>query len=331
MKIVNAVRADTGGHAIRLSHAINSLYKGEHTSRAFTSGLNYGRIPFDILYKNEWKGNHFPDEVIDIWEAADIYHLHNSRYWVRKWPLSRINPKSGVIMQSHGRPPLVVNEDVLAERQKVEKFVRVVSTPGLLYRIFGYDRYYAENKADHWFPIPINISAMKRLRRHKRKKDGIIRVVHAPTVNKNTKEFLEVMKLIEQKYKNVQTIVIRKQTQVNAINLKAVGAIHFNALRHGMGSNVFECMAMGIPSITGNWDPRYPNLIKELHPDHVLPYINVTKKEDLFEAIERLIVDESLRRELAIAGMVWVEKYHTFKYTAELAIKTYKEAIALRS
>jgi glycosyltransferase involved in cell wall biosynthesis len=113
--------------------------------------------------------------------------------------------------------------------------------------------------------------------------------------------------------------------------MKTVGTIHFNALHHGMGSGVFECMAMGIPSITGNYDPTYPNLIKEMHPNHVLPFLSVTKKEDLFEAIEALILDESLRLKLAKAGMEWVEKYHSFEYTTALAIKTYQEAIELRN
>ncbi len=327
MNIVNAVKADTGGQAIRLSGAINALYKGEHTSRTFTSQLNYGRIPYDILYRRSgrWIAKGFPDGALNIWKAADVYHLHNSMGWMRQWPLREMNPESGIIMHSHGRPSARVSKAMRMEEGKKQRGIRVVSTPGLLDMIFGY------NKIERWFPAPMDIPALKKLRIDKRKDDGIIRVVHAPTVNKNTREFLEVMEAIEHKHKNVETIVISRQTQVNAISLKAVGTIHFNCLQHGMGSNVFECMAMGIPSITGNHYAGYPDLVKELHPDHVLPYVNVTAQEDLFDAIDELIVNESLRTELIAAGLRWVEKYHTFEYTTALAIKTYKEAIALRS
>ena len=325
MNIVNAVRADTGGQAIRLSGAINALYKGEHNSRTFTGGLNYGKIPYDILYKKGWKTTGFPDEVMDIWKAADVYHLHNSMGWVQHWPLNEMNPKAGIVMHTHGRPSKRNARLMRKEDAKAQKVIRVVSTPGLLNRVFTY------NKTARWFPAPVDIVALKRLRRNKRKSDGIIRVVHAPTVNKNTKEFLTVMELIKHKHKKVETVVISRQSQVNAISLKAVGTIHFNCLHHGMGSNVFECMAMSIPSITGNWDTNYPDLIKELHPDHVLPYVDVTIKEDLFDAIDELIIDDSLRSELVTAGLRWVEKYHSFENTTALAIKTYEEAIELRS
>lgn len=325
MNIVNAQKADTGGQGINLSRAIHQIYPGIHTSRMFTGKLNYCDTPYDILYQNKWKIEGFPAEVMDIWKSADVYHLHNSRGWMGQWPLRAMNPKAGVIIHIHGRPSSKNSKAMREGNEKAQGIIRVVSTPCLLNRVFS------TNRTERWFPAPIDIVRIKKLRRGGRKNDGIIRVVHAPTVHKNTREFLEVMKLIEQKYSHVKTIVITKQTQAKAIKLKTVGTIHFNALGMGMGNNVFECMAMGIPSITGNWDPTYPDLIRELHPNHVLPYINVTEKKDLFDAIERLILDEPLRAELAAAGLVWVEKYHSFENTTALAIKTYQEAIDMRS
>ena len=325
MNIVNAQRADTGGQAMRLSRAINETFPGVHTSCAFSGGLNYGAIPYDILYQKKWKVEGFPDEVMDIWKAADVYHLHHNMGWMQHWPLREMNSEAGIIMHVHGRPSARNALSMRKQKEEIQKVIRVVSTPGLFARVFGFDN------IKRWFPAPIDIVSLKKTRRNNRKSDGIFRVTHAPTVNKNTAEFLEVMALIEQKYKHVETIVIHGQTQINAQSLKSVGDIHFDSLGHGIGSNVLECMAMGIPSIAGNWAPDYPDLIKSMHPKHVLPFLSVTEKEDLFEAIERLILDESLRRELAIAGMEWVEKYYTFKNTAELAIKTYQEAIALRS
>ena len=325
MNIVNAQRADTGGQGIRLSRAIHETFPGIHTSRMFTKAVNYGGVPVDILYQKKWGSRGFPSKIMAIWKAADVYHLHHSIGWMRHWPLREMNPKAGIIMHSHGRPSTIRARSMREEKEDIQKRIRVVSTPGLFDRIFGF------KNIKRWFPAPIDIVSLKKTRRNNIKNDGIIRIVHAPTVNKNTKEFLEVMVLIEQKYKHVKTIVISRQTQINAQSLKSVGDIHFNALNHGMGSNVFECMAMGIPSITGGLVHNYTDLIKEMHPNHVLPFLHVIKKEDLFEAIETLILDEPLRKKLAVAGMEWVEKYHSFEYTATLAIKTYQEAIALRS
>jgi len=323
MNIVNATRADTGGQGIRLSTAINETFPGIHTSRAFTGGLNYGKIPYDILYQKKWKDKGFPDEVMDLWKAADVYHLHHSKGWMKHWPLREMNPKAGVIMHIHGRPNAKRRRAMIREVEETRNYIRVVSTPCLLYLV--------KDNPYRWFPHPIDFPQLEKFRKENKKDDGIFRVIHAPTVNKDTKTFLEVMKYIERRYKNVETIVIHHQPQVRAWELKSVGDIHFNALHHGMGGNIFECMVMNIPSITGDWGRRYPKTIKQMHPTNTMPFVRALTKGTLYNAVEKLILSSSLREEVITAGRLWVEKYHTFEYTAKHAIKTYEEAIALRS
>ncbi len=145
-----------------------------------------------------------------------------------------------------------------------------------------------------------------------------------------------MMKLIKQKHKHVKTILVQRQTHIDCLQMKAVGDIYFDSLRGGPGNNGFESMVMGMPVIAGCNDHSHPfvkgvwtiEAYKRLNKD--LPFITATPNT-LFDVIEKLILTPSLRQHLIELGTLHVNKYHTFKYTAEHAIKTYQEAIKMRN
>jgi len=328
LKIINATRADTGGQTEKLSHVINTMPDAKHSSRACVIEKNYMNFSADILYNQKWKTEGYPEWFLDLWKKADVYHFHHRMDVMRLWPLKYNNPKAGVLMHIHGRPNKDRTPKLLAESDQKNKIIRVVSTPSLLPIVF-----YQKHR---WFPIPLDFQLIKQLRKDNKKDDGLFRVAHAPTVDKDTDLFLEVMKQIQQKYDFVRTVLVQKQAYTKCLHMKASADLYFNSIQHGPGSNTFEAMIMEQPVIAGCVSQNHRHvkgsitkrIFKELN-DGELPFITATE-DTLFEVIEELILNVKLREELIRQGKNYVYKYHTYKYTAELAIRTYKQAIELR-
>jgi glycosyltransferase involved in cell wall biosynthesis len=315
MRIVNVNPVDTGGQVARLSGMINEHTK--HESRGFVKGLNYIRYPTDVLYKPGWKV--MPGWIKQYWATADVIHVHNKYVYAKGW--SRPNPKAGWVMHQHGRMPTKVRPARFRE-DKNRRAVRVVSTINLLP--------YVNDNVKRWFPTPVDLPYMTTVRKEFRKDHDTIRIIHSPTQRKlkHTDLFIKTASRLREKHRNIEIVLVERKTYERVQQIRANTDICFDQLLLQYGSNGIEAMAMGIPVIAGCVGAQgTSDRIRDI--TGVCPYINATEK-NLYDKLETLILDESLRKEYGRIGYDYVRKWHSPPYVTNLAVKTYKEAIDLR-
>lgn len=152
-------------------------------------------------------------------------------------------------------------------------------------------------------------------------KDGVIRVVHAPTMRrKKGTEFVErsIAELQAQGYP-VELVLIEKMPfhQVKAIYETA--DIGVDQVLYGWYGKVsIELMALGKPVICfidPQWLPYRPDM----------PIVNADPG-NLTAKVAELVTDAQLRRSLALAGRDYVQKYHAVEKIIDQCLEIYQEA-----
>jgi len=307
MNIVNVTDGDTGHQSYLLSKAIN-----EHTPHCSLSCTRkqYFDWPHDVLWREEWRGR-VPEWIRAFWARADVLHIHKYRrtsYWA-SYP-----DTAGVVIHQHGRHPN--NQDDLLALDARRGAVRVVSTLNLLEAV--------DWDIERWFPRPIDLLPPREVRR-----SGTVRVIHCPTVRarKQTAELLEVVGSLQQAGHDIEVEVVEGVSHLECMVRKARADILFDQLNPSYGTNALEAWAMGIPAVVGMSD-RLHEFVERAFG--YAPYVRACAAEELYAALERLIVDVDYRAGMGRVGREYVAEWHAPKRAAEIAVRTYRHAIEVQ-
>jgi len=136
-------------------------------------------------------------------------------------------------------------------------------------------------------------------------REDTIRVCFAPTKPaKGLDEFNSVMQRLENKYENLEPVVITKKPWKKAISIKATCHITFDQfMLTNHANNSIESMYLKHPVLS-----KISSLCYAYYPD--LPIQAVRDKEELQKGLEKLIENPELIKELGEAGREFVMKYH---------------------
>ncbi|HEY5615049.1 MAG TPA: glycosyltransferase [Bacteroidota bacterium] len=170
----------------------------------------------------------------------------------------------------------------------------------------------------HYIYIPFDASLYSvHSTEHKR-----LRIVHSPS-NRSAKGTELILPVIERvrKVRDVEFVLIEGKPHDEVVRIKQECDIAIEQVGNyggtGYGRNSLETLAMGIPTIT------------EMTPDYVAwlpenPFILATQ-ETLFERLIELIDTPDLRKQKALHGRIWVEKYHSFEAVNSRLTQLYRE------
>jgi hypothetical protein len=306
---------DTGNQCYKLSKAINETFTGVHESRAFTRKQGYTKFPYDVQRRLVWAKEGFPDWIVKYWATCDIVHKHGKPGWEMGWP--KANPHAGVLFHQHGRFGPGIKPEVIWAHDRERKQLRVVSTINLLS--------WVNNRIDRWFPPPMDIEWIDSLKTEAKKTYSTIRIVHTPTHRgrKHTELFLNVCKELRKKYRQVEPVIVESKTHEECMKIRATADIVYDQLLLQYGTSGLEGMALGVPVVAGCADSTWAKMVQTFATP---PFVRANPKT-LFKVLSDLIESWEMREDYGEIGRKYIEEYHSFRNTAELAIKTYLEAI----
>jgi glycosyltransferase involved in cell wall biosynthesis len=308
MQIVDVNPSDTGGQSFKLAQAINLNYYPRHQSLSFIRGNGYLDYPHMVKYNESWVS--VPDWIVRYWGGADILHIHNKVRYSKGW--ASCKPNITIVMHQHGRVPW----DTYALDQENSHY-RIVSTINLLHYVF--------NDPSRWLPAPMRVKSLESIKRDNKDDHETIRIVHSPTMSgkrKNTDLFLKVMKKIQNKYKNVELILISNKTNRECLRIKSQCDICYDQLLLQYGTNALESWCFGCPVVCGGPEGTLENIKKIIG---YLPFLEADENNLQYQ-LEYLIEDENARRKWGGIGKKYVEEWHDYPIVAERAISIYEDA-----
>jgi len=149
--------------------------------------------------------------------------------------------------------------------------------------------------------FPFNVDRFKVIPQNNKK----LRIGHAPTNRKakGSDIIIPVIKRLARENSNVEAVIIQNLPYSLAIETKQTCDIFVDQIGDlGYGINSLESLAMGIPTCSC-LAPGFA----EMYPDH--PFV-VVDAENLKSALQRLIDNADLRRDLGEKGRKWVSIHH---------------------
>jgi len=167
----------------------------------------------------------------------------------------------------------------------------------------------------------VNISQTKPTM--KKKKNTKIKIIHAPSDRtvKGTEEIIRVVKKLASKFP-VELVLIENMPHKQAIQRYQEADIAIDQLKIGWyGGFAVEAMAMGLPVVCFL---RKKDLEKFVPFWKEIPIINAGR-ENLEEALIRLIENPGLRKELGTKSRKFVETYHDPLKIAQQTVKIYRK------
>lgn len=155
-------------------------------------------------------------------------------------------------------------------------------------------------------------------RRPLSEQDGIIRIVHAPSSRrKKGTDFIEkaIAELIAKGYK-IELVLAENLSHHKIKELYEISDIGIDQVLYGWHGKVsVELMALGKPVLC-HIDPE----LIQYRPD--LPIVSVTPAT-LTQELERLILDQTLRKELGIQSQQYAARHHDVEMIVDQLLKLY--------
>ncbi|KAB2838720.1 MAG: glycosyltransferase family 1 protein, partial [Melioribacteraceae bacterium] len=152
-----------------------------------------------------------------------------------------------------------------------------------------------------------------------------IRIVHSPTNRKfkGTDLIISVIGKIK-KEKNIEFILLENLPRHEVLQEKKNCDICIDQVGGTMGGTGYgkagiETLGMGIPTIT-NMTDDYNQWLPEN------PFVVANNEKQLYEKLNELIDNKTLREELGAKGKVWVNNYHGFESVNQKLYELYKES-----
>jgi glycosyltransferase involved in cell wall biosynthesis len=307
LKALAIGNADPAGVVARFQIAADKL--GELKIRSVHRTQAYFDFPADIAWtrKNE-------REISRLIEASDVVHLNNS---YRAAMYFRI--RKPMLLHHHGSL-FRNNTRTMLQTAKARRMTQAVSTIDLTR---------ADPEVLHWLPTAYDIRELQRVAKlSRRKPDGRVRIVHAPTNRalKHTNLLIAVVNELQAEGLPVDLELVEGVTNAECLRAKAQADIVFDQLMFGYGCNAVEAWGMGVPVICGA-DPWTLDAMRREWG--ALPFYEADT-DTLKERIREMVESKDLRDEYAGIGLAHVRKYHdeapALARLAELYVKTIKGA-----
>jgi glycosyltransferase involved in cell wall biosynthesis len=170
-----------------------------------------------------------------------------------------------------------------------------------------------------WLPNPVDIprlAAMRSLAKRRR-----LKIAHSPTHRgvKNTDDFLGAVAELD-----LDVDLIEWTSHDECLQRKSQADIFYDQLHIGYALSAIEAMAMGIPVISGAFDPAILMLMNYVYG--YLPFL-LTDQSRLRQRISEMAADPVLRKHFGALGRFHVEKYHDEAKVAAKLVKVYESAL----
>lgn len=154
--------------------------------------------------------------------------------------------------------------------------------------------------------------------------DGIIRIVHAPTLRrKKGTEFVQqsVAELKSMGYP-VELMLVEKVTFDQVKHVYEMCDIGVDQVLYGWYGKVsIELMALGLPAVCYIDDELFPYR-------RDMPIVNANPR-NLTAKLKELVENEQLRQELGVKGQSYVRKHHDLKVIVDQCLRIYEESFRL--
>lgn len=302
-----------------------SIHAGADTGGCSWGLYNaFGRIESDIEFQSvirrtnyiEYNRANTWDRAAELWDAADVVHLHNT---TRTLDL--------MVRQGHARKPFVLHHHGTAYRDNYQRINRdmrrlgkinqartVVATLDLLQQGPGIP----------WSPAAHDLEALSKHRKRVNGtpgKDRPIRIGHAPTNRaiKSTDAFLAAcMKLGEDI--PVEIVLIEGATWAECLAAKGTCDIYFDQVLLGYGNNAIEAWAMGIPVVCGAEDFTLEEMTKRFGE---LPF-KLADEGTIYAALYDLC-DAKIRSDYSRRGKAHAQRWHDGNETVRILSNVYAD------
>ncbi len=308
---------DPAGMGIAFTRAINRY--SPHTCRLITTAEKYG---FDFA-----TDIHLPDiedddfgEVEQLLQDADLIHFHvlrdeNSHLG----PLVIRDYTAGkpILHHHHGHPDYLINVATYNEKYRRLQRRVIVSTPDLLQ--------VAEDAV--WVPNMVPLTDPLLLPRYDATlpRTGI-KICQAPTrkFDKHSDEFRQVMKRLQQRHPQVETVMIEKTPYRQCLRIKRGCHVVFDHMRGWFGISSLESLSQGKPVLAGldEWNQA---CIKRFTGADNLPWVVVQDAGQLETALDTLIVDADRRDAVGRASRRFMETYWTEQQILKVLFDVYEK------
>jgi len=262
------------------------------------------------------------------------------RYYMHSLNKHTIGKKK-VVLQYHGGDLRRLMSK--ADKNFINKhgFKVLVSVPDLLPQL----------KNTQWLPIPVPTDE-ELFKPLTKRDDKIIKIVHTPTEReaKKTSVLIDVVDALKRKY-DVELIIIENTPYKECLKLKREAHISFDNIEFGSYAGCsIEAMCHEQPTLVYlnsvsqqqihkvseeiGIEPPFVNVGDPKQPS--IEYLNrviegkarniVTEKDfkSVYENLERLIVDSTLRKELGKRGRQWARRVHDVKVVVKKLIDIYE-------
>jgi hypothetical protein len=309
--------ADVGGRFREAAKKIGTLsIRSAHSSEAY----------FDFPNDLRWtRANHL--EIQALADECDVIHLNNSPKAYYKLKMAKV--RKPALLHHHGTLFRNNPEPLLYDARRFH-MVQAVSTIDLL-------RHSPDTL--HWLPTAYDLEELGAIRTaHRRKPDGLVRVVSAPTNPelKSTEKLKAAVAQLQAEALPVELVIVANKTWRECLEVKATADIYFDqvavpALEYpgGYGCNAIEAWGMGIPVVAGadEWTTARMRQEWNLKPNQPLPFVEATE-DTIGDAIAALVLSTGFIEEAGNRGRVHARTYHAEKPALKRLAELYGLAIA---
>jgi hypothetical protein len=289
--LVYSAGADTAGQGYRIKKAVEAAANPERISvvQAYVTDKPWN-FPAQLKATKESSPALFAN--------ADIVHMMKSlivleRYGHRGQP-TLVHYQGSEFRSEHRR--LAAEARFLGVRQLVTTLDLVLLEPDIT-----------------WIPQPSPVDEFKAIRERVYRRDGVIRIAHAPTDRtiKSTELIIHsVKRLIEShstRQRPIEFDLIENVPWAECLERKARADVFIDQLILGYGVNALEAWGMGIPVVAGVEDPRVRKYMKEIIGK--LPFFNVDTA-NFYEKLRSLVLSPELSAQYGARGHAYVRKFH---------------------
>lgn len=300
--------ADTAGVSWLLSQTFSRLHSDVEVRSAIRKS-NYIDYPMDA----DWDA-----DADELWDAADVVHMHNSMKTERYF-LGRGHKPKPIVLHHHGTHfrdyYRQINPEIRAKNREIGARA-VVATLDLL----------EQGPGVPWCPASFDLKWLKSFAKPRPGVAGVdrpVRVGHAPTNRavKSTQTFLDAAAKLG---KQVEVVLIEQQSWKDCLRVKGTCDLYFDQVALGYGHNAIEAWGMGIPVIAGAAEFTREHMLERFGK---LPFFAATEAT-IFEALAETVVPEVLA-EYSKRGLQHVRRWHDGRETVAQLEPLYRQLASI--